>query len=74
MNANQQPRALSRADPQSPAEANRNPTAKNLATPAPSKSYRGYYRQQFEQAWRSYRPADGTPAQASVIKQLRSVS
>jgi hypothetical protein len=38
-------------------------------------SAKGYYRHQFEQAWRSYcdgQAADGTPSEPSVIRQLRS--
>ena len=34
------------------------------------KSRKGYYRQQFEQAWARYCSADGTPAHASKIKHL----
>jgi hypothetical protein len=35
-----------------------------------SKSYRGYFRSDFEAAWRSYCDADGTPAQPSNIRKL----
>ena len=35
-----------------------------------AKSRKGYYRQQFEQAWARYCSADGTPAHASTIKRL----
>ena len=43
--------------------------------PMRTTSAKGYYRHQFEQAWRSYcdgQAADGTPSQPSVIRQLRS--
>ena len=36
-----------------------------------SKSRKGYLRSQFESAWARYCPKDGTPAQASNIRQLR---
>ena len=45
-----------------------------LRRDATTRSARGYTRSRFEQAWRSYCPEDGTPAQPSSIKQLRSVS
>jgi hypothetical protein len=35
------------------------------------KSCKGYFRSQFEAAWRSYCPEDGTPAQPSNIRVLR---
>jgi hypothetical protein len=38
---------------------------------ADSKSRKGYYRADFEAAWRAYCPRDGTPAQANVFKLLR---
>jgi hypothetical protein len=36
-----------------------------------SRSKKGYYRSQFEQAWRSYCPIDGTPAQSFNYRRLR---
>jgi hypothetical protein len=38
---------------------------------ADSKSRKGYYRTDFEAAWRAYCPRDGTPAQPNVFKLLR---
>ena len=37
---------------------------------ATTKSYRGYFRSDFEAAWRSYCDADGTPAQPCNIRKL----
>jgi hypothetical protein len=37
-----------------------------------SKSFRGYFRSQFEQAWRSYCQEGGTPEQRNNISYLRS--
>ncbi len=38
-----------------------------------TKSFRGYFRSQFELAWAAYCGQDGTPAQSSRIRHLRSV-
>ena len=38
---------------------------------ADSQSRKGYYRADFEAAWRAYCPTDGTPAHANVFKLLR---
>ena len=39
-----------------------------------SKSAKGYFRRDFEQAWRAYcGSADGTPAQSSSIRRLRAI-
>jgi hypothetical protein len=38
---------------------------------ADSQSRKGYYRADFEAAWRAYCPTDGTPAQPNVYKLLR---
>ena len=38
---------------------------------ADSKSRKGYYRADFEAAWASYCPKDGTPTQPNVFKLLR---
>jgi hypothetical protein len=40
---------------------------------AGDRSKRGYWRSQFEVAWRSYCPPDDTPPQASKIRYLRSL-
>jgi len=37
---------------------------------ADTKSRKGYYRSDFEAAWRTYCPEDGTPAQPNVLKVL----
>jgi Protein of unknown function (DUF3631) len=37
------------------------------------KSAKGYFREQFERAWKAYCPPAGTPAQRSSIKHLRSL-
>ena len=39
-----------------------------------SKSAKGYFRRDFEQAWRAYcGSADGTPAQSNSIRRLRAI-
>src|SRR5262249_3071724 len=38
---------------------------------ADSKSRKGYFRWQFERAWRQYCAQDGTPAQGNNVRQLR---
>jgi hypothetical protein len=40
---------------------------------AMSKSFKGYRRSQFEQAWAAYCGEDGTPSHPSKIKSLESV-
>jgi hypothetical protein len=37
------------------------------------KTRKGYFRHQFEAAWRAYCPEDGTPAQPSPVRYLRGV-
>jgi Protein of unknown function (DUF3631) len=41
---------------------------------AATKSTKGYTRAQFEAAWESFCPEDGTPAQSNIIKRLGAVA
>jgi hypothetical protein len=68
----QQPRKLTQASLASLLKAFRvHPRSVWPATrTAESKSRKGYYRADFEAAWRAYCPRDGTPAQADVFKLL----
>jgi hypothetical protein len=75
MNGNQQPRKLSQGELARLLEPFqiRPRTIRVFAAASGRPTVKGYYRAQFEAAWRSYCKNDGTPSQPKKIRHLRSV-
>jgi hypothetical protein len=75
IHGNQQPRKLSQGELAKLLEPFqiRPRTIRRLSEASGKPTVKGYYRIQFEAAWRSYCKNDVTPSQPRIIRHLRSV-